>query len=66
MTATYNRRTYTLAAGTESLPLLRADLIARGWDGTVYYGISTPTGRQTSAPTAMFYRSIKTGEFSAV
>ena len=41
---------------------VKADLIARGFDGNYYMGESVPTGRQAKR-TALFVRSATTGEF---
>ena len=41
---------------------VKADLIARGFDGNYYMGESVPTGRQAKR-TALFVRSATTGQF---
>ena len=41
---------------------VKADLIARGFDGKYYLGESVPTGRQAKR-TSLFVRSATTGEF---
>ena len=43
-------------------PLVQADLIARGFDGTYYLGESVPVGRQVKR-TALFVRNATTGQF---
>ena len=59
-------RVYQLRAEAQNLPALRADMIARGWDGVVYHGVIIPVGRQRKTLTAIFYRSGVTGEFRRV
>ena len=63
MTTTHNGRAYELTSDKAELTNLRANLISRGFDGTVYYGVSKPTGRQRKECHSMFYRSVKTGDF---
>lgn len=63
MTTTIKGRTYTLTQNTADLPALRADMINRGFDGTIWNGVSVRTGRQRRDIYAMFWRSAKTGEF---
>lgn len=63
MTATINGRTFQLTENTAKLANLRADLIARGFDGTIWAGFSARTGRQRKDLNSMIYRSATTGEF---
>lgn len=52
-------RTYDdIVAGTNDLPALRASLLERGFDGTVYYGTSKPHGRQRVTLLGLFYRTV--------
>lgn len=62
MNTTHKNRTYDLTEITGT-PALSADLVRRGFDGTVWMGESLPVGRQRKVVIhAMFYRS-KSGEF---
>ena len=63
MTVIIKGRAYTLTENTADLPALRADMIGRGFDGTIWNGVSVRTGRQRRDIHAMFWRSAKTGEF---
>lgn len=56
-TTTANGRTFKLRSEGRCMPFLEADLIKRGYDGTVWYGISAPTGRQRTHKTGLFYRT---------
>jgi len=62
MTATINGRTFELTENTAELRNLRADLVSRGFDGTVWQGFSARTGRQRKDLHSMVYRSVA-GEF---
>jgi hypothetical protein len=66
MTATINGRTFTLTENTDKLTNLRADMINRGFDGSIWNGFSARTGRQRKDIHSMIWRSAKTGEFVAV
>ena len=66
MTATINGRTFTLTENTDKLTNLRADIINRGFDGSIWNGFSPRTGRQRKDIYSMIWRSAKTGEFVAV
>ena len=47
----------------QDMEALRADMLNRGWDGNVYYGVSKATGRQRKDMSGIFFRNAKTGEF---
>jgi hypothetical protein len=66
VTATINKRTFTLTENTAKLASLRADMINRGYDGTIWNGFSARTGRQHKDLHSMIWRSAKTGEFVIV
>ena len=57
LTATAYGRTFTLTLHTQNTPNLRANLIARGFDGDVFMGEAKPAGRRRSTKHCMFYRS---------
>ena len=57
MTATINGRTFEITENTAELRNLRADLIARGFDGTIWQGFSARTGRQRKDLHSMIYRT---------
>jgi hypothetical protein len=56
-TTTNNGRTFTLTAEPVNADLT-ASLQSRGFDGTVWFGQSTPVGRQRGTKHAMFYRTV--------
>mgnify|MGYP006274187617 CR=1 FL=1 len=58
MTTTINNRTFELTEETKELRNLRADLVRRGFDGTVWYGFSARTGRQRKDLHSMFFRTV--------
>jgi len=62
MTATINGRTFELTENTAELRNLRADLISRGFDGTIWQGFSARTGRQRKDLHSMVYRT-EAGQF---
>ena len=62
MTATINNRSFQITENTAKLANLRADLIARGFDGTIWQGFSARTGRQRKDLHSMLYRTVS-GEF---
>jgi hypothetical protein len=62
MTATINGRSFQITENTAELRNLRADLIARGFDGTIWQGFSARTGRQRKDLHSMLYRTAS-GEF---
>lgn len=66
LTATHAGRAYELVEDMRDLPLARADMRSQGWDGGIWYGVSTPTGRQRATFAAVFQRSARTGEFVCV
>jgi hypothetical protein len=57
MTTTINGRTFELTENTESLPSLRAWLVRKGFDGTLWTGFSARTGRQRKDLHSMIYRN---------
>ena len=57
MTTTVNGRTFQLIKIQTNHPLTDADLIARGFDGTMWHGTSAPVGRQRITKTGLFYRT---------
>ena len=57
MTTTINGRQFTLTENTEPLPNLRAWLVRKGFDGTLWTGFSARTGRQRKDLHSMIYRS---------
>jgi hypothetical protein len=61
-TITINGRTYELTEHNCTLPNLVADLIARGFDGTIWNGVSQPVGRQRKTLYTLAYRTAA-GEF---
>ena len=63
MTTTINNREFTLTENTAELANLRADMITRGFDGTIWSGFSARTGRQKKDLHSMIWRSAKTGAF---
>jgi hypothetical protein len=63
MTTTINNREFTLTENTAELANLRADMISRGFDGTIWSGFSARTGRQKKDINSMIWRSAKTGAF---
>lgn len=65
-TVKIGRRVWTIRPGTADLPNVKADLIARGFDGIVYNGKSNPFGKQRKLFTGIFYRVAKTGEYLPV
>jgi hypothetical protein len=62
MTTNINGRSFELTENTEALPNLRAWLIRKGFDGTLWTGFSARTGRQRKDLHSMIYRS-NDGEF---
>jgi len=62
MTATINGRTFQITENTAELRNLRADLISRGFDGTIWQGFSARTGRQRKDLHSIIYRT-KAGQF---
>lgn len=65
MSTTHEGRTYNLTEDTRNLPHHRADIIARGFDGTTWFGESKPVGRQRITCYGMFYRT-PSGEFRKI
>lgn len=63
LTTESNGREFVLQADDRDLPATRADLLARGFDGVVYFGHSEPTGRQRKVVSGIFYRSAKSQAF---
>ena len=61
MTATINNRTFQLTENTAELANLRADLQARGFDGTVWFGFSARTGRQRKDLNSLIFRTASGG-----
>jgi hypothetical protein len=57
MTTTINNREFTLTENTEAYPNLRAFLIKKGFDGTLWTGFSARTGRQRKDLHSMIYRT---------
>ena len=62
MTATINGRTFQIAENTAELRNLRADIVSRGFDGTIWQGFSARTGRQRKDLHSMIYRT-EAGQF---
>lgn len=62
MNAQHEGRNYTLTAEQVGANLA-ADMIARGFEAAVFYGVSQPVGRQRKTFSAMFYKSAKDGHF---
>jgi len=58
-----NGRTYQVTE-TQQLDNLSAHLISKGFDGVIYFATSFATGRQRKDFCGMFFRSVKTGEFT--
>ena len=56
----------TMTQVGETIPNLSAHLVANGWDGNVYEGVSKPAGRQRKEYRQMFFRRAKTGSFESV
>lgn len=65
LTTTYSGREYTLEQDISSTNL-KDDLIARGFDGSIYYGTSPKTQGKKKVMTAMFYRNLSNGCFCFV
>ena len=65
MSTTHEGRIYNLTEDARDLKSLRADLIARGYDGSTWFGESKPVGRQRVTFHGMFYRK-PSGEFVKV
>jgi hypothetical protein len=63
MTITINGRTFTLTENTDKLTNLRADMVNRGFDGSIWNGFSARTGRQKKDLHSMIWRSAATGAF---
>ena len=61
--ATINGRTFDLTENTAEHATLRADMISRGFDGSIWNGFSARTGRQKKDIHSMIWRSAKTGAF---
>ena len=57
MTATINGRNFEITENTDPLPNLRAWLVCKGFDGTIWTGFSARTGRQRKDLHSMIYRS---------
>jgi hypothetical protein len=57
MTTTINNRTFEITENTEAYPNLRAFLIKKGFDGTLWTGFSARTGRQRKDLYSMIYRT---------
>lgn len=68
MKATINGREYEIAptSVSDTLLNLRDHLIASGFDGEVYEGISKPVGLQRKEYRQMFFRRTKNGNFESV
>jgi hypothetical protein len=62
MTATINGRTFQITENTAELRNLRADIVSRGFDGTIWQGFSARTGRQRKDLHSMIYRT-EAGQF---
>jgi hypothetical protein len=62
MTTIINGRTFQITENTDELTNLRQDLVARGFDGSVWFGFSARTGRQRKDLHSMIYRT-KDGQF---
>lgn len=65
MTTTLAGRSYDLIELCVG-DMLKSDLRSRGFDGTVWVGTSTPTGRQRVTKTALLYRAARTAEFVCI
>jgi hypothetical protein len=57
-TTTAKGRTFQLTRADDPFPMLEADLISRGYDGTIWYGLSAPVGRQRVTISGIFYRTV--------
>jgi hypothetical protein len=57
MTATIKGRTFEITENTEAYPNLRAWLVRKGFDGTIWTGFSARTGRQRKDLHSMIYRT---------
>lgn len=64
LTTLHRRCSYTILPGTEAPEPLKSDMIARGWDGNLYYGFKS--NAKVNTPTSLFYRSATNGEFTFV
>jgi len=62
MTATINGRTFQLTENTAELRNLRADMISRGFDGSIWQGFSARSGRQRKDLNSLIWRKAD-GEF---
>lgn len=65
MTITHNGRTFDLTEQTGELANLRKHLLATGFDGTVWGGVSNPVGRQRKIIQALAYRTAA-GQFQVI
>ena len=57
MTTTINGRSYVLTENTKELPNLRAHIIGKGFDGSVWYGFSARNSRQRKDLYSLVYRT---------
>ena len=63
MTTTINGRTFEITENTTENANLRAEMISRGFDGSIWNGFSARTGRQKKDLHSMIWRSATTGDF---
>jgi hypothetical protein len=60
----FNGRTYQVTE-TQHLANLSAHLIKQGFDGLAYFATSYATGKQRKDFCGMFFKSVKTGQFTS-